>query len=242
MTASGSMLLAPSPFPAEVAFVVLDASVSSGDRAHPEELALLHPQAVAKRRRDFTLGRIAARRAIEALGETPRPVLVGPHREPLWPPGLIGSITHAAGLAAAAVARCSRTEGLGLDIEDAGAVRAEIEPTIADASERGWTKADPRRVAMLFSAKEALFKAFFRLRGELFGFEAVRLRPIASGFEATLLEPMSPRHPAGFTLPIACSWSGSMVMSSTMLPPEVQPGSASDDATNFASDEIDECW
>ena len=208
-----------SPFPEWVAFAALDESALSHARAHPEELATLSAAAVAKRRREFTLGRIAARQAIEALGRAPTPILVGHNREPLWPEELRGSITHSAGWAAAAVAPAERTANLGLDLEDSGAITPGIEGAVTDAIERGWTGGDPVRVAKLFSAKESVFKAFHRFRRAYFGFDAVRLRWTGAGFEATLLEAMAPDWPAGARVDIGCIQEGALVLSFLVLPP-----------------------
>src|ERR1700761_3617241 len=69
----------------------------------PDEEALLG-RAVEKRRREFAAGRGCARRALAALGLPPAPLLPGEGGAPRWPDGVVGSITHCAGYAAAAVA------------------------------------------------------------------------------------------------------------------------------------------
>ncbi|MGQ4331874.1 4'-phosphopantetheinyl transferase family protein, partial [Streptomyces hayashii] len=60
---------------------------------YPQEEALL-TRAVAKRRREFTVVRGCARRAMEKLGVPPKPVLPGERGAPQWPDGLTGSMTH----------------------------------------------------------------------------------------------------------------------------------------------------
>src|SRR5690242_4153856 len=60
--------------------------------------------AVEARRREFATGRHCARQALAALGVPATPLLSGGHREPLWPAGVVGSITHCTGYRAAAVA------------------------------------------------------------------------------------------------------------------------------------------
>ena len=206
-----------SPFPDWVGFVAIEAAVLDHEDALPEELATLSPGAVEKRRRDFRLGRIAARKASEAIGREPTPLLVGHNREPLWPEDLRGSITHSAGWAAAAVTTADRLANLGLDLEDSKAITPGIEGAVTDAVERRWTAGDPVKVALLFSAKESVFKAFHRFRREYFGFEAVRLRWQGAGFEATLREPMGPNWPVGARVEIGCVQQGSLVLSSVVL-------------------------
>jgi 4'-phosphopantetheinyl transferase N-terminal domain len=50
--------------------------------------------------------------------EDPPPVLQGLGREPAWPQGIVGSITHCGPWAIAAVASSESIEALGIDLED----------------------------------------------------------------------------------------------------------------------------
>lgn len=76
----------------------------------PSEEALV-ARAVDKRRREFATGRDCARRALSQLGWDEVPILAGPKREPLWPAGIVGSITHCPGYCAAIVARSTSLLG-----------------------------------------------------------------------------------------------------------------------------------
>ena len=58
----------------------------------PEEEAVIS-RAVEKRRREFRTVWLCARRALRELNLAPVAVLPGEHREPLWPPGVVGSMT-----------------------------------------------------------------------------------------------------------------------------------------------------
>jgi 4'-phosphopantetheinyl transferase EntD len=69
----------------------------------PEEEAMV-ARAVGKRRREFSTARACARDALVELGEPPQAIPTGPKGEPLWPPGVVGSITHCDGYRACAVA------------------------------------------------------------------------------------------------------------------------------------------
>src|SRR6185369_16867773 len=86
------------------------------DVLFPEEEAVVS-QAVERRRREFVTGRACARRALAALGVPPAPLLPGPRREPLWPAGVVGSITHCEGYRACAVARDTAIASIGIDAE-----------------------------------------------------------------------------------------------------------------------------
>ncbi|MEV4420566.1 hypothetical protein AB0L40_11415 [Patulibacter sp. NPDC049589] len=62
----------------------------------PEEFVAVR-HAVETRRREFVTGRACAHRALAALGVPVVPIMSGPNREPLWPEGVVGSITHGSG-------------------------------------------------------------------------------------------------------------------------------------------------
>ena len=130
----------------------------------PEEEPLV-ARAVEKRRREFAAGRSCARRALAQLGWSDFPLLVGPRREPVWPPGIVGAITHCPGYCAAAVARAAVVRSLGIDAE----VRGPLPEGVADMV---CTEAELRHTAaldgdhwgvVLFSAKESIYKAWYPL-------------------------------------------------------------------------------
>ena len=90
-----------------------------GDVTHellPDEAAHV-AQAIPKRRREFARGRVSARQVLAELGVPSVSLLVGPKREPLWPEGIVGSITHDDRLCVVAVARAEKYAGLGVDVE-----------------------------------------------------------------------------------------------------------------------------
>ena len=82
-----------------------------------EELAVLHPSSVAKRRETFRMGRSAAHRALQVLDADTQPILAGPLRDPRWPDGIVGSISHTDDVGLALVAPADETDGVGIDIE-----------------------------------------------------------------------------------------------------------------------------
>lgn len=158
-----------------------------------------------KRRRDFTCGRECARRALHKLGLEPVPILTGPDRQPLWPSAICGSITHATGYCAAAVARTTEISALGIDAECRQPLKDGVFSRIAVAAERAWIRtADPRVPwdVLLFSAKESVFKAWFPIAGIWLEFTdaIVRFDPEEGSFCASILPdapPDAPREIAG---------------------------------------------
>ncbi|OAA29229.1 phosphopantetheinyl transferase component of siderophore synthetase [Frankia sp. EI5c] len=151
-------------------------------RLFPAEAAVL-TRAVDKRRREFTTGRICAHRALEALGVPAIPILPGEHREPRWPAGVVGSITHTAGYRAAAVARVTagRPVSVGIDAEPNEATPGGVLREISLPEERELltelARAHPEVSwdRLLFSAKESVYKAWFPLARRWLGFDDARL-------------------------------------------------------------------
>lgn len=171
----------------------------------PEERALV-ARAVERRRREFAQGRDCAHRVLAELGWVDFPVLSGPDREPLWPPGVVGSITHSEGYVAAAVARVAdlgSIRGLGIDAE----VRAPLGPEVSrlvlteNEQRRLGGAADSLMATTLFSAKEAVYKCWFPLTGRWLDYRdaEIDLDPATGRFEVRLLA-SAPDPPAGLLL------------------------------------------
>jgi 4'-phosphopantetheinyl transferase EntD len=158
----------------------------------PEEEAELG-EVAEERRRDFTMGRHCARLALARLGLGPLPILRGASREPLWPAGICGSITHCEGYSAAAVALRSDIQSIGVDAESVRPLSDSEVKLIALETERCWIAAADPRVPwslLLFSAKESIFKAWFQIMGTWLGFEQARIEfhPSAGRFRAAILQ------------------------------------------------------
>ncbi|WFE64852.1 4'-phosphopantetheinyl transferase superfamily protein [Micromonospora sp. WMMD714] len=183
---------------------------------HPEEAALV-ARAVEKRRREFTTARTCAHRALRALGQPPAPVLTGDRGAPVWPAGVVGSLTHCDGYRAAVVARRDDVETIGIDAEPDAPLPDGVLDAIALPDERAMVRrltADtpgPHWDRLLFSAKEALYKAWFPVTGVFLGFDEARitLHPADRTFTARVLVPGRGRdfegcylHDAGLTLAV----------------------------------------
>jgi 4'-phosphopantetheinyl transferase EntD len=161
----------------------------------PEELALIE-RAVAKRRDEFASARACARTALAELGRPPAPILRGPRGEPLWPRGVVGSITHCAGYCAAAVAPAGPTVAIGIDAEPDRPLPEGVLETVGLPAERDRASAaraerpGPHWDRLLFSAKESTYKAWYPLTGRWLGFEEAEIRIDPAGtFSAHLLVP-----------------------------------------------------
>ncbi|WP_190201694.1 4'-phosphopantetheinyl transferase family protein [Streptomyces djakartensis] len=161
----------------------------------PEEAALV-ARAVAKRRREFSVVRSCARRAMEKLGVPPQPILPGERGAPGWPAGLAGSMTHCDGYCAAALVRAADLASLGIDAEVHGPLPEGVLSAVALPSEEERLRrlADRRPDVhfdrLLFSAKESVYKAWFPLTGKWLDFMEADIELTADGgFRAALLVP-----------------------------------------------------
>lgn len=160
----------------------------------PEEEALL-TRAVDKRRREFTTARACARAALADLGLPAGPILRGLRGAPVWPPGVVGSLTHCAGYRAAAVSRAGDIAAIGLDAEPNEPLPANVLDVVADDSERAWvarllaTAPGVSWDRLLFSAKESVYKAWFPLTSRWLDFTDATLTVDAAAgtFTARLL-------------------------------------------------------
>lgn len=158
----------------------------------PSEIEALG-RAVEKRRREFISGRACARLALERLGAPTVAIPSGPGGEPLWPPGVVGSITHCRGYRACAVARSDAALAIGIDAEpDAplpgGVLEEVVHGRELDLVRSGPLDGDPTDLPrLLFSVKEAVYKAWFPLTGRWLGFEDAEVSIQADAFRAKLL-------------------------------------------------------
>lgn len=161
----------------------------------PEEQALI-AASVEKRRREFTTVRHCARRALGELGLAPVPILSGARGAPVWPDGVVGSMTHCEGYRAAVLGRTAAFATLGVDAEPHAPLPDGVLDAIALPAERVRTAAlSAARPSvcwdrLLFSAKESVYKAWFPLTGRWLDFaEADIVVDPAGTFTAHLLVP-----------------------------------------------------
>jgi enterobactin synthetase component D len=149
--------------------------------------------AVLKRRAEFEAGRAAARAALETLDIRSQPIPRAEDRRPIWPEGIVGSISHAEGFAAALVGHQAEIAGVGLDIEGADPLKNELHKYILTPQELTERDAKPivagsPRCKISFVAKEALFKAIYPITLTFFSFHDARIKIHQDGcWEATLI-------------------------------------------------------
>ncbi|MER7514535.1 4'-phosphopantetheinyl transferase superfamily protein [Streptomyces lavendulae] len=163
---------------------LLPEGVAAGEAFGPDGAAVLYPEEAAlvatstdRRREEFTTVRGCARRALDALGLPPAPVLPGKRNAPQWPAGVVGSMTHCAGYAAAVLGRDTDLVAIGIDAEPDRPLPRGVLDSIALPRELAWARTPVTgagrlcRDRLLFSAKEAVYKTWYPLVGTELDFE-----------------------------------------------------------------------
>ncbi len=170
-------------------------------------------RSVPRRQCEYFFGRLAASAALAEIGVENARVDTGSRREPIWPPGIVGSITHNARYAAASVAQAASWRGIGVDIEEriAEEALASVEQIGLSADERQRLHAPGHppyalAVTLAFSAKESFYKAIFPTVGRFVDFDAIRIDAIdlePGRIRFTTQETLCPDWPAGRSSAIA---------------------------------------
>lgn len=190
------------------------------DPLFPEEETLVR-RAVSNRRNEFALSRTCARRALTNIGVAPCSILSTSDRAPIWPPGIVGSITHCKSYTAAAVCLDVQFLSLGIDAEINQPLPDGVLTLIASPSEQLAVRQLPDDDVcwdrLLFSAKECVFKAWFPVARRWLDFRdaEVTIDPVRGMFVAELLVD-SP--PTGRWLNGRFGLSGPHLLSAILLP------------------------
>ncbi|WP_018690906.1 4'-phosphopantetheinyl transferase family protein [Algicola sagamiensis] len=136
--------------------------------------------AVIKRKSEFLAGRICAKKALSSLSLQYESVQVhtGEMREPMWPAGIAGAITHTDQIAIAAISNLY--QGVGIDIEHKmdHKTAKELTPMILTPSERTsnqYPLDETSWISLIFSAKESLYKALYPSVQRFFDFQAAKM-------------------------------------------------------------------
>ena len=177
--------------PPEVACVEKPAGLPGAVEAlHPLEVPIIQNFA-SRRAAEFAEGRACVREALRLFSQctvTPQgralseaPILRAENRAPVWPEGIVGSITHCEGIRAAAIADATRLEGLGIDAEPVQELSRAVASEVLLSEELAEARSEeflPRVEAetTMFSAKESLFKVWSPATGRWLGFEEARVR------------------------------------------------------------------
>ena len=135
--------------------------------------------AVSKRQIHYLMGRQCA---AFLLGENESLLQCRPTGEALWPVGVVGSITHTQGVAAAVVGSSDEWLGVGIDAERV-VTSQRVEKLRAKVfREKEWSNVraqsswpDNVLFTAVFSAKECIYKAYFGSVQKYFGFHQAEI-------------------------------------------------------------------
>ncbi|WP_298857710.1 4'-phosphopantetheinyl transferase superfamily protein [uncultured Sulfitobacter sp.] len=178
--------------------------VAAGDltsvppQPYPAEAGAVR-DAIPARIVEFHTGRTAARAAMRAISLPEQPVLMAQTRAPIWPDGMTGSISHSKTACVAVVGKSCEWAGIGVDLEEATALDALLIAEVCTKAERLWLGTQPEHerglmAKLIFSAKEACYKAQYPVTGLLFGFDVLELAIDRKGshFEASFCTAQGP--------------------------------------------------
>lgn len=163
---------------------------SATELAHPlseaERQAII--SAVPSRQAEFETVRACAAAALKLIGVPSVEIVPDAHRAPVWPAGVVGSLSHCEGFRAAAVARKGQIRSVGIDVEPNLPIsESTTSLLVLSAGEmslcRSLGQAAPAVSwdRLIFSAKESLFKAWWPLTTSWLGFDDAEVEPRLDG-------------------------------------------------------------
>ncbi|MBT2118876.1 4'-phosphopantetheinyl transferase superfamily protein [Dyella sp. LX-66] len=151
-------------FAAPVAACIADPDMFAAPLFAEEEAYI--SKAIPARRREYSAGRAAARKALARAGGAPEAIVADADRSPRWPASFCGSITHCEGFCSAVVARSDHASGLGFDAESAKPLGGELHYLVCRPNELEHFQALPPVDGvdwpkLAFSAKESFYKCYY---------------------------------------------------------------------------------
>lgn len=212
----------------DISFSVKNLSSLSFFHLHPDEEKLLGKNWHKKRINEFILGRCAANEALKRFFPSPPPVLKGENWEPLWSENTTGSISHKEEIAIAVVCKKSQYKGLGIDVENR---KQEIDFDICrfictEKEIQGIYRLHEKDLVLkvIFSVKEAIFKAFFHTSGKFLGFEDIEIT-FKHGFHqlsAVLIKEMDADFIRGYCFNVQFTVTENYIVSLCVIPLLIQ--------------------
>jgi 4'-phosphopantetheinyl transferase EntD len=152
-----------------------------------------------KRLTDFSRGRYCAIKALEQIGVENAIIPIGEDRAPIWPEGIVGSISHCDSMVGSIVALKENYNSIGLDIEEIGKVGEDLWDLLFTAKEIAFLN----RLSLddsvlfstvLFSMKEAFYKMQFPLTKTFLDFKDVEIEVNNSCFYLRILTEFHPKN------------------------------------------------
>ena len=111
------------------------------------------------REQEHSLGRYCAQQALGAINFHCNVIKSSSHGFPIWPDGIVGSISHSKGLCLSAVAQITNFQAIGIDVEQFNRMKERSIERIVHPKEIAQIGNDLTKATLLFSIKEAFYKA-----------------------------------------------------------------------------------
>jgi 4'-phosphopantetheinyl transferase EntD len=148
--------------PDDVRLASLSPALANAADLHPDEARLLRVES-PQRSREFTAGRLCARRIMDELIQAPAPLLRRRDGAPDWPRGVRGSISHKSRLCVVVAGPAPALSGIGIDLEASRPLPAPVWRRVFTATELDRLETIPpvaRAITarLWFSAKECYYK------------------------------------------------------------------------------------
>jgi 4'-phosphopantetheinyl transferase EntD len=136
-------------------------------------------RAVPARRAEFSAVRFCARSLLAELGRPETAILSDRRGAPLWPTGVVGSMTHTRGYCAVTLTDRQDYRSIGVDAEPHLPLPDPVRAVVAgkdDEAHLRWLSSrspGPHWETIMFSAKEAVYKAWYPVTHEWLGFDDI---------------------------------------------------------------------
>lgn len=125
-----------------------------------QEAAAFETSVIAVRRASGA-ARVVARGLLTQVGLPGQALPKAGSGAPIWPKGIVGSLSHDRSIAIAAIAFSRDYRALGIDVEAAEPLPGDLLDMVATPQERVDIGGDALRARLLFAAKEAVYKAVY---------------------------------------------------------------------------------
>ncbi|MDG1302295.1 MAG: 4'-phosphopantetheinyl transferase superfamily protein [Opitutae bacterium] len=173
--------------PAAVGCGVQQATSEAESFEYQEEGSHL-ANAVLARRNEFITGRRCARMALAQIGQVSCALPKDADGLPIWPAATMGSITHSRGLCCAVAASADEMMYLGVDLEKTNRLSARAMKRVLHPLEAVTVGESQALGSLLFSAKEAYYKAQFPIWGAQPNFKDLALQIHSNTQQLTVLK------------------------------------------------------
>jgi 4'-phosphopantetheinyl transferase EntD len=150
--------------------------ISQGDELAllNEEMASLSFPAIERLRASGAARRVA-RELMNSMGFAGLPILRSTFGAPIWPAGIVGSMAHDDRIAVAAVGLRRDLDAVGIDIEPVAPLPPDMLELIATPRERLAIADNRLGTKLLFTIKEAVYKAAFPLDHDFLEFHDIEV-------------------------------------------------------------------